>query len=274
MMLDLRRDSVYQRQEIHDSIGGQRQYGISTPHDFKTILLFTGASGKEHGYHDGWRDDGIFLYSGEGQTGDMTFVRGNAEIRDHQKNGKELHLFQILGGGQVKYIGQMICTGYNILDEDTRGIHRKTIQFALLPIDAADASDKDVQVLLKDELSTLRKKAMASSSTNTQTSERKVTIRERSTAIRAYGLKRANGVCEYCQSKAPFITSDGILYLEVHHIKKLADGGPDHPDFVIGICPNCHRRAHYGVDREQVNKSMLELVKMIEGRINRLLKIS
>jgi 5-methylcytosine-specific restriction enzyme A len=81
-MFDLKPGNTYQRSSIHDELGGQRQYGISTPHKFNVVLLFTGLSGKEHGYHDGWRDDGVFLYSGEGQTGDMTFTRGNAEILD------------------------------------------------------------------------------------------------------------------------------------------------------------------------------------------------
>ena len=47
---------------------------------------------------------------------------------------------------------------------------------------------------------------------------------------------------------APFITPDGQLYLEVHHIERLSDGGPDHPRWVVAVCPNCHRRAHYAGD--------------------------
>jgi 5-methylcytosine-specific restriction enzyme A len=144
-MLDFKIGNIYHRSEIHDQFGGQRQYGISTPHKFNIIFLFTGQSGKEHGYNDGWRNDRIFLYSGEGQTGDMTFTRGNKEIRDHQETGKELHLFEIIGGGQVKYLGQMVCLEYRILDEDTRGITRKTIQFELAPIEFVDASEEDVK---------------------------------------------------------------------------------------------------------------------------------
>ena len=266
MMLDLKRDSIYLRQDLHEEVGGQRQYGISTPQKFNVILLFTGQSGKEHGYHDGWRDDGVFLHSGEGQSGDMTFTHGNAQIRDHQQNGKELHLFQILSEGRVRYIDQMVCIGYNIRDEDAKGTSRKIIQFELIPLDSVDASDKDVQSLLKENLETLKQKAMASSSSSPLISEKKVRIRERSAAIRAYGLRRAGGFCEYCKSKAPFITADGILYLEVHHIKKLADGGPDHPNSIIALCPNCHRRAHYGVDKDAVNEAMLKFIETIEKR--------
>ncbi|WP_240160672.1 HNH endonuclease signature motif containing protein [Pseudomonas bharatica] len=38
-------------------------------------------------------------------------------------------------------------------------------------------------------------------------------------------LLRAKGVCERCRLPAPFQRPNGSLYLEVHHIRRLADGG-------------------------------------------------
>jgi 5-methylcytosine-specific restriction enzyme A len=46
------------------------------------------------GYSDEWADEGIFLYTGEGQHGDMRFIGGNRAIRDHSKNGKALYVFE------------------------------------------------------------------------------------------------------------------------------------------------------------------------------------
>jgi len=83
---------TYRRRDLHKRLGGQRQGGISTPKSRNIILLFTGESGKQHGYDDDWTDDGIFLYTGEGQHGDMRFVAGNKAIRDHSITGKDLHL--------------------------------------------------------------------------------------------------------------------------------------------------------------------------------------
>ena len=40
------------------------------------IVLFTGESGQQHSYADGWSDDDIIFYIGEGQQGKMAFVRG------------------------------------------------------------------------------------------------------------------------------------------------------------------------------------------------------
>jgi 5-methylcytosine-specific restriction enzyme A len=58
---------VYNRRlEIHEPYGGQSQGGISTPRDWPFIFLFTGESGEQYGYKDGWDDNGVFLYTGEG----------------------------------------------------------------------------------------------------------------------------------------------------------------------------------------------------------------
>lgn len=60
-------------------------------------------------------------------------------------------------------------------------------------------------------------------------------------------LERANGNCERCQAPAPFTrASDGTPYLEVHHKIKLASGGEDTVENAIALCPNCHRREHFG----------------------------
>src|SRR5437016_13409603 len=77
---------VYRRRDLHDQYGGQRQGGISTPSQYPFVMLFTGESGEQHGYADSWSADGLFLYKGEGQQGDMAFIRGNVAIRDHMDN--------------------------------------------------------------------------------------------------------------------------------------------------------------------------------------------
>lgn len=60
-------------------------------------------------------------------------------------------------------------------------------------------------------------------------------------------LAQANGTCQDCHSPAPFHRrSDSTPYLEVHHRKPLAEGGTDTLDNAIALCPNCHRKAHYG----------------------------
>ncbi|WP_240538422.1 HNH endonuclease [Rhodoferax sp. PAMC 29310] len=59
-------------------------------------------------------------------------------------------------------------------------------------------------------------------------------------------LLRAAGHCEGCQKPAPFIRAyDATPYLEVHHRVPLSVGGEDTVANAVGLCPNCHRAAHY-----------------------------
>ncbi|WP_435131014.1 HNH endonuclease [Plesiomonas shigelloides] len=72
-------------------------------------------------------------------------------------------------------------------------------------------------------------------------------IYERSSDIIAEALIRADGVCELCKLSAPFNRKkDNTPYLEVHHKVRLSDGGEDTIENVVALCPNCHRKAHYG----------------------------
>lgn len=60
-------------------------------------------------------------------------------------------------------------------------------------------------------------------------------------------LFRANGICEACNMPAPFFKKvGGSPYLEVHHCVPLSDDGEDTVENAMALCPNCHRKAHYG----------------------------
>lgn len=116
-------------------------------------------------------------------------------------------------------------------------------------------------------LAELRRRAMQKTSPRVTRQERRANIYARSYAIKAYALKRAQGVCEGCGETAPFKKPSGEPFLEVHHIDRLADGGPDAPDAVVALCPNCHRRAHYAVDAEKFNEELRTRVQCIESEI-------
>lgn len=58
--------------------------------------------------------------------------------------------------------------------------------------------------------------------------------------------QRAAGRCEHCKNVAPFLTGAGLPYLEVHHVIPLSQDGADRLENVLALCPNCHRKAHFG----------------------------
>ena len=123
---------VYRRVDIHDQYGGQRQSGISTPSSKPFVFLFSGKQGAEYGYEDGQKDDQTYLYTGEGQVGDMVMLRGNRAIRDAADNDKTIHLFEYERPGHVRYVGEMIYTGHHYAEMPDRTGHlRKAIVFEL-----------------------------------------------------------------------------------------------------------------------------------------------
>jgi 5-methylcytosine-specific restriction protein A len=72
-------------------------------------------------------------------------------------------------------------------------------------------------------------------------------IFRRNQHVVAQVLTRAAGHCESCKFPAPFAkASDGAPYLEVHHQEWLVHGGEDTVENAVALCPNCHRKAHYG----------------------------
>ncbi|EEX50323.1 Predicted restriction endonuclease [Pasteurella multocida] len=60
-------------------------------------------------------------------------------------------------------------------------------------------------------------------------------------------LYQANGVCGACKKPAPFNRKvDNMPYLEVHHKIPLSQNGDDSVSNCIALCPNCHRKIHFG----------------------------
>ena len=123
---------IYKRSLIHEEHGGQEQYGICTPSQEPSIFIFTGETGTLYGYKDEWTSEDTYLYTGQGQIGDMKFKRGNKAIRDHLKDNEALFLFNIIGNGNVKFISKMELVKHMIEDGiDKNGNLRKIIRFEL-----------------------------------------------------------------------------------------------------------------------------------------------
>src|SRR5665213_530963 len=71
---------------LHDTFGGSRQGGISPSSKSRNVFLFSDPeTGLQHGYVDGWKSDGCFHYTGEGQRGDQEVRSGNAAVIYHKR---------------------------------------------------------------------------------------------------------------------------------------------------------------------------------------------
>ena len=259
------------RDDIHLNYGGSWQNGISSSSVCPAIFLFTGDSGEQYGYKDSFDEAGVFSYSGEGQTGDMEFKGGNRSVRDHAKDGRALHLFESPGKGRRHtYIGEFVLANHSSRrGPDKAGNDRNIIVFHLMRVDPQQEAPEvtvSTSKFVPPSLEEARKRALAACS-GTAGPAGKVAVKtlyERSRAVRDYVLMRAKGHCESCHMEAPFIGADGQPYLEAHHTTRLSDGGIDHPRHVAALCPTCHRRIHCGEGGADVNRKIVEWLKVNE----------
>lgn len=95
-----------ERQILQARYGGRTQGAIGPSRTSPNVLVFSDpAAGEPYGHFDGWRADGCFHFTGEGQRGDQEMKSGNAAILNHAADGRALRLF--LGArGRVVYEGE------------------------------------------------------------------------------------------------------------------------------------------------------------------------
>lgn len=270
------------RSEIHGIYKGQQYGGIATPAEHPYVFIFTSDAGNEYGYIDDFDPNGTFKYTGEGQEGNMKMTKGNLAIHDHQRNNKEILLFESTSRGFVRFLGYCNYVFHHIEERpDRNGEVRDAIIFHLdmvnnknldtaQPLTSKLVKAPKVVYITKPSkgksLQQLREIALSSTPIQASTQEKIQSIQNRSTAIKLYTKKRANGICEGCEETAPFETKSGP-YLEVHHLTRLADGGADLPQNVIALCPTCHRRAHYSLEYLEFNNKLIDKVADIEARL-------
>ncbi|WP_299864441.1 HNH endonuclease [uncultured Hoeflea sp.] len=265
MPFGFERDRIYNRRtDIHARFRGQQQGGIITPVGHPLVIIITGAEGLTHGYSDQLREDGAFEYFGEGQVGDMQMIKGNVAIRDHSANGKSLLLFRKTKDG-LRFLDEYVYeTHRTVRAPDRNGDERDAYVFELQPLESIQDTTSTSASAPTTNLATLRARAMSASRAQVSQSTATRTVFERSKDVRDYVVARAAGDCEGCGSPAPFIRTNGTPYLEPHHIRRVSDGGPDDPHFVIALCPNCHRRVHHGVDGQTYNADLLATMARLE----------
>jgi 5-methylcytosine-specific restriction protein A len=202
----------------------------------------------------------------------MTMQKGNKAVLTHKENGKDIYLFEYTRQAHVRLMNKVEYVGHHLEQRpDTEGNVREAFIFHLAIVPEQWGTGGELTQFpididpkqISGKKKTLATRAQPGIKTAKQ-KEKEVYIR--SIAIKEYVLKRAQGVCEYYQKNAPFETKLGP-YLECHHILRLSDGGPDHPLNVIGICPNCHREAHYSKDKKRINNNMHLKVKELESNV-------
>lgn len=212
-------------------------------------------------YDDRIDSKGILHYTGMGTKGDQELDKTqNKTLNESKDNDIKVYFFEKYGQkSSYRFNGEVELDDepYEGKQYDELGVLRKVYIFPLRPIDTEsfplignkelnetiEIKEKKTKRLSNRELAERVTKLNHTSSTSN--TYRKVISKQydRNELVKEYARRRAAGYCQLCDEPAPF-ESNGVPFLEVHHIEWLAEGGPDTVDNVVALCPNCHRKMH------------------------------
>ncbi|WP_126182948.1 HNH endonuclease [Variovorax atrisoli] len=230
---------------------------------------------------DGQQPDGSWVYVGQGTSGDQrlensanaklaSFDRSVLLFTTREPNSREIALRGY--GKHYVFRGAFNVAGFEFFSPDS-GSRKgdRLLRFFLMPADDSyiESQAFEPSVTAEHELSLRAMQLKLRELASPAKQKRLTTIeyRARSAAVHRYALARAKGSCECCGLGAPFESDQGIPYLEVHHLLRLADDGPDAPSNVAAVCPNCHRALHHSKGRAALAASLRLRVAKFEDEI-------
>lgn len=225
-------------------------------------------------YQDRWREDGVLLYTGMGQSGDQVLEGNqNKTLYESGSNGVTVYLFEVHIKNEYLYKGivQLVETPYQETQIDTNGRERKVWIFPVKPIQAEFSVEWDADERLVDKLAGLTDKELDSIEYiyTPEPEKRGLPIVRNNIKIYPRDKKRATNalayadfVCEIDDRHPTFIRkSSSKNYVEPHHLIPMKysekyDNSLDVEANIVSLCSNCHNEIHYGRDYETLLKKL------------------
>lgn len=229
------------------------QGGMRRSHKTNTLVIISDHI--ESIYDDRWINN-IFHYTGMGQTGDQSLdFQQNKTLAQSDTNGIEVYLFEVFEPGKYTLIGQVKLAGtpYQERQPDKNGNPRNVWVFPLKLVEGAEPLALPEPLIIKKreqqeknarKLTDKELEKRAKQSRGVGTRQTSATTYERNPYVAEFAKRRAKGICQLCDSPAPFKDKKGQPYLETHHIEWLSEGGEDSIKNTVALCPNCHRKMH------------------------------
>ncbi|WP_199896817.1 HNH endonuclease signature motif containing protein [Streptomyces niger] len=147
------------------------------------------------------------------------------------------------------------------------------------PSDVDDASDSrdiasDSRDVAPDSRDVARYRQLVSSVEQREAATRGCRVERVNREIVRLGLARqavllrCGGRCENpgCGGQPADVKDDGRPILEVDHVKRISEGGRDHPVQMVALCPNCHAMKEHGRQREALIAILLEVAEKAHAR--------
>jgi 5-methylcytosine-specific restriction enzyme A len=220
-------------------------------------------------YKDRW-ENGVLHYTGMGLTGDQSLdFQQNKTLARSDSNGVAVFLFEVTEEGKYVYQGQVQLAKepYQETQPDQDDQPRKVWMFPVQLVDKSNPALIDEETFQKVQETEEKKAALLSMDElkrRIELAPKKGGTREviskqhdRNPYVSVYVKQRAGGICQLCQTPAPFEDKKKQPFLEVHHIAWLSKGGLDTVENTVALCPNCHRKMHIlnlAVDRDLLAK--------------------
>ncbi len=162
-----------------------------------------------------------------------------------------------------KYIGKSVAHYFkrgNANPINYVNIKNVNIKTGIIDLPTADSDELEKRVVALLNVPNLEKPVGVN---HPERREQTLSVHERDPKVKAWIIKNANGKCECCGADG-FIKEDGNIFLEVHHLRLLAESGSDTPQNAVALCANCHRKLHYAKDKEQMRKELIECIDRLQ----------
>lgn len=246
-------NQIYSQQDIKVELGCTIMRGMNYKKDTNRLVLIQ--NHVKSIYEDKQEGD-ILYYTGEGRKGDQTLTGANKRLLEAKKNNTTVFLFEVFKKTEYTYKGEVELISEPFIekqpDEDNKFRNAYIFPLKLKDYIASLNNPEALQSIEKQKYDRVKKltdaevfdKAKQTEQSTPGYTYTKTKCYQRSSYVVEAVLRRAQGICELCETEAPFKKKDGTPYLEVHHIKQLAKGGSDTINNTVALCPNCHRKVH------------------------------
>ena len=251
---DLVPGQVYTNLDITEAFKCSPQGGMRRAKATNSLVIF--ALHHKSLYSDEWNND-IMHYTGMGQVGDQSINFGqNKTLAESNTNGITVYLFEGYEDKAFIYDGivKLVDAPYEAMELDSNSDLRKVIKFPIKLVNGkmvvpsskmlSTSHNNKAKIVRGIPDDKLKKAAEKAGNINPKQSKSTATAYERDELVAGETKRRANGVCDLCGCQAPFNNKDNEPYLECHHVKRLADNGPDMIYNTVALCPNCHKKIH------------------------------
>jgi 5-methylcytosine-specific restriction protein A len=276
-------EKFHNRKDIWKLFGGQYQQGVMKfPGEDYVNVFF-----KEDGPYPDEIDaeTGIIEYRGKGLKGEQKLTAGNKYLEEARLSKSPARFWFRPAGGMWEFKSWVtVFDRENIEEEDVQGNLAMRYLWFLVPVVSEhkelwpqEVLNAPISQISPNEINLVKNprnlltdyariaKELENNPTTLNTNQKPRTPQpKRRKRAKDIVIARAQGICENdkCSGMPPDVKNDGTPIFQVDHIVQLSDGGPDQPDNMIALCPNCHAAKTLGKERSEMTVRLKKIALM------------